>query len=52
MCSCVASYGFIVVVADLQFEMLRLWEETCPSHEIDYCMDDVYSNIGVEVVIN
>lgn len=30
-------------------EMLRLWKETDPFHEIDYSMDEVYSEIANEV---
>ena len=33
-------------------EMLRLWEETSPSHQIDYDMDEIYSEIGEEVCSN
>lgn len=36
-------------ITGLHIEMLRLWEELCPLHQIDYCMDDVYMEIGKEV---
>ena len=36
----------------LDAEMLRLWEETDPFHQIDYCMDDVYAQLGDQVSID
>ena len=36
----------------LDAEMLRLWEETDPFHQIDDCMDDVYAQLGDQVSID
>ena len=41
-----------MVYLALDAEMLRLWEETDPFHQIDYCMDDVYAQLGGQVSID
>ena len=40
------------IYVGLHIEMLRLWEEKCPLYQMDYCMDDVYMEVGEKVWMN